>query len=365
MTDRITHLYAAMRQRGLDALALVPGPNMRYLTGLDFTTKLRLTTAILPLDGEPTLILPALEIERARAQTRGNLRILTWSDAEGPMPTLIRAAADLGLAGRSIGVENNVMRVFELRSLEVAAPSCAIADATPLINALRMVKDASEQAAMREAIRLIEATLHTTVAAMRPGMTELAVAEIWQAAVQATGCPPSFDLAVGSGPNGANPHHTNGQRQLQHGDLIVLDGGIYFEGYASDITRTVAVGKPDERALHVYELVRAANAAGRAACRPGATGDSIDQAARSVIEAGGYGPQFVHRTGHGLGIEIHEPPFIVGGNHEPILPGNTFTVEPGIYLPGVLGVRIEDDMLMTETDAVALTSFPRELISVG
>jgi Xaa-Pro aminopeptidase len=198
---------------------------------------------------------------------------------------------------------------------------------------------------------------------MHIGITELEVAEIWLAAIRASGHAPSFDLAVGSGPNGANPHHTNGTRQLQSGDLVVLDGGVFVDGYASDITRTIAVGQPNAEAVRIYELVREANAAGRAACTAGTTGEAIDQAARAIIEAGGYGPQFIHRTGHGLGIEIHEPPFIVGGSHEPLRPGTTFTVEPGIYLPGVVGVRIEDDMVITEDGAESLTSFPRELLS--
>jgi Xaa-Pro aminopeptidase len=364
-TTRIEQLRTHLHAQGLEALAAVPGANLQYLAGLDFSTKLRLTTLIIPLTGTPVLVLPALELERAKAQVRGEVQIITWSDSEGPTAALAKAAALTNLAGKRIGIEHNVMRVFELRGLEAAAPAIEIIDATPLLSAMRMTKDSAELAAMREAVRLIEQTLHETVAAMRVGMTERAVAEIWMNAIRATGCPPSFDVAVGSGPNGANPHHTNGERQLQNGDLVVLDGGVYFNGYASDITRTIAIGTPNAEALRIYELVLAANTAGRAACRPEATGAQIDLAARTIIEQGGYGPQFVHRTGHGLGMEIHEPPFIVGGSHEPLTPGMTFTVEPGIYLPGVVGVRIEDDMVITETGAESLTSFPRDLISIS
>jgi Xaa-Pro aminopeptidase len=364
-TTRIDQLRTHLQAQGLEALAAVPGANLHYLAGMDFSTKLRLTTLIIPLIGTPVLVLPALELERAKAQVRGEVQIITWSDGEGPTAALAKAAALTNLAGKRIGIEHNVMRVFELRGLEAAAPASEIIDATPLLSAMRMTKDSAELAAMREAVRLIEQTLHETIAAMRVGMTEQAVAEIWMNAIRATGCPPSFDVAVGSGPNGANPHHTNGERQLQDGDLVVLDGGVYFNGYASDITRTIAIGTPNAEALRIYELVLAANTAGRAACRPESTGAQIDLAARTIIEQGGYGPQFVHRTGHGLGMEIHEPPFIVGGSHEPLTPGMTFTVEPGIYLPGVVGVRIEDDMVITETGAESLTSFPRNLISIS
>jgi Xaa-Pro aminopeptidase len=361
--SRLDRLRAALRANSLDALVVVPGSNLFYLTGLRFTTKLRLTAAIIPADGEPSLVLPALELDRAKRELREAMPILTWGDAEGPTAALHKASAAANLAGKRIGIENTVMRVFELRGLEQAATGAEIIDATNLIAAMRMVKQPDELAAMREAVRLIEETLHHTVERMHAGITELEVEAIWARAIQAAGVQPSFGLAVGSGPNGANPHHTNGERQLQAGDLVVLDGGVYVDGYASDITRTIAVGAISEEARRIYDLVQAANAAGRAACVPGASGHSVDHAARLVIEQGGYGPAFIHRTGHGLGLDIHEPPFIVGGNHEPLPIGSTFTVEPGIYLTGKLGVRIEDDMVITADGAESLTSFERGLVT--
>jgi Xaa-Pro aminopeptidase len=257
------------------------------------------------------------------------------------------------------------MRVFELRGLEVAARGAQIEDATALLAGLRMVKDADELAAMREAVRIIEAALGQAIAQARAGMTERELAEIWERGIRTAGSLPSFDTTVGSGPNGASPHHANSERRLQPGDLVVLDGGAYYQGYASDITRTIAIGEPSAEARRIYQLVQAANAAGRAAAvLPGTTGTSIDQAARQVIEEGGYGPQFIHRTGHGLGLEVHEPPFIVAGSDAPLPTGTTFTVEPGIYVEGVCGVRIEDDMVITANGAESLTSFERDLIIV-
>lgn len=365
MTDRITRLQDVMREHNLDAVAVACGANLRYLAGLDMHTKIRLALALFPAAGQPALVLPAMEAPRAKAGARAPLRIYPWRDEDGPAAALQQAAADLGLAGARIGVEHTVMRVFELRALEAAAPGCVVSDATPALSALRMHKDAAELAAMRRAVQVIEDALRAALAQAHPGMTERALADIWEAGIRAAGCAPSFETTVASGPNGANPHHASGDRPLQPGDLVVLDGGAYYDGYASDITRTVAVRSISDEARRVYELVLAANAAGReAAARPGATGESIDAAARGVIAAGGYGERFIHRTGHGLGIDIHEPPFIVAGRREPLLPGATFTVEPGVYIPGLLGVRIEDDLVITPDGAETLTTFPRELIVI-
>jgi Xaa-Pro dipeptidase len=197
-------------------------------------------------------------------------------------------------------------------------------------------------------------------------MTERELAAIWDAEMNKAGGAPSFGTIVASGPNSANPHHSNGDRAFQSGDLIIMDGGAWHTGYASDITRTVALGEPSAEARRIYGLVQAANAAGRAAAaRPGASGASIDQAARQVIADGGYGPQFIHRTGHGLGLEVHEPPYIVGGSDDALIPGATFTIEPGVYVDGVGGVRIEDDVVVTEDGAESLTTFERDLIVVN
>ncbi|MEN9938396.1 MAG: hypothetical protein RLZZ387_4975 [Chloroflexota bacterium] len=365
MTNRLARLQDTMRARGLDAVAVACGANMFYLAGLDLHTKLRLTLALFPAEGQPALVLPAMEAPRAEAAARAPFKLYPWRDENGPADALAEAAADLGLAGRRIGVEHTVMRVFELRALEAAAPGCAVEDATPVLSSLRMVKDAEELVAMRQAVRVIEDALRAALEQARAGITERELADLWEQGIRAAGCTPSFDTTVASGPNGANPHHASGDRPLQPGDLVVLDGGAYYQGYASDITRTVAVGPVSDEARRVYDLVLAANEAGRAAAQQaGATGESIDAAARAVIDRGGYGPQFLHRTGHGLGIDIHEPPFIVAGSREPLPPGATFTVEPGIYLQGILGVRIEDDVVMTEGGAESLTTFPRDLITL-
>jgi Xaa-Pro dipeptidase len=325
----------------------------------------RLTVAFFPEAGEPAMVLPTLEAPRAQSQARFPIRFYTWDDAEGPYEALRRCVADLKLDGQRVGVEYTTMRVLELRGIEQAAPEVVVGDATPVLAQLRMAKDAAELAAMREAVRIIEDSLDAAIAQIRSGMTERELAAIWDAEMNKSGGMPSFTTIIAGGPNSANPHHSSGERAFQPGDLIIMDGGAWHEGYASDITRTVAIGEPSVEVRRIYELVQEANAAGRsAAAQPGASGASIDQAARRVIADGGYGAQFVHRTGHGLGLEVHEPPYIVGGSDDPLIPGATFTIEPGIYVAGVAGVRIEDDVVITEDGAESLTSFERDLIVV-
>jgi Xaa-Pro aminopeptidase len=317
------------------------------------------------------MVLPAMEVARARQSTQtapgaSRLQFFGWEDSEGPAAAVRQALAQ-ALPHRSatltLAVEYTSMRVLELRALEELLPGLHTIDATPLLAHLRMVKDEQELASMTEAVRMIELALHNTIKHIRPGMSELQLASIWKNEILATGAEgESFPCIVASGPNSANPHHHNSSRPFQSGDLIILDGGVLHEGYASDITRTIALGSPDATARHIYELVLAANTAGRAAVRPGVSGEQIDRAARQVINDGGYGDYFLHRTGHGLGLECHELPNIVAGSTAPLQPGTTFTIEPGIYIPQTGGVRIEDDVVVTADGGSSLTSFERELM---
>lgn len=367
--DRLSRVVAELRNRRWGALVLMPDANLRYLSGLKFHHGKRLTLAIVPADGAPPcFVIPALELNQAQAKTQIPMRFFPWSDAAGPAEALRDALATaIGpeLRGRPIGVEYTAMRVMELRALEAALPDLRTVDAIPLLSELRMVKDAQELALMTEAVRIIEVALANAIAQIGPGMTERRLSKIISEEVAAAGGEgETFENIVASGPHGASPHHSNTDRAFQPGDLIIIDCGALYGGYGSDITRTIAYGEPDEEARRVYELVKRANAAGCAASRPEATGTEIDAAARRVIAEGGYGEHFIHRTGHGLGLEGHELPNIVAGSDEPLAPGTTFTVEPGIYLPGKLGVRIEDNLVITASGARSLTSFERELIVI-
>jgi Xaa-Pro aminopeptidase len=375
--QRINRLAEDMAGLGLDALALMPSTNLRYFTSLEFHPGKRLTLAFFaPESGRFALALPALEALAVRdnlpTHLAGRLSLHTWTDAEGHGEALATALHHVA-AGRGrlrLGIENLVMRVMELRALEATGREigCAVdvVDATPLLSALRMVKDAEEIAALSEAARIVEAALARTVERIRPGMTERQLAAFCANAIlEEGGEGESFESFVGAGPNTANPHHLVGDRPCQPGDLILIDCGAVCRGYASDITRTFALGEPGERARQIYEVVQRANGAGRAAARAGRTGEEIDRAARSVIEVAGYGDDFPHRLGHGLGLEVnpcHEPPDLVAGSREPLPAGTVVTIEPGVYLPGFGGVRIEDMVLLTEDGNRCLTSYPRDLM---
>ncbi|GIV95805.1 MAG: peptidase M24 [Herpetosiphonaceae bacterium] len=363
--QRFKRLQQALREAGADVVAIVPGANLFYLAGLTIHLSERLSIALFTADGRAAMVLPDLERPRAAQEARIGIDFYSWRDDEGFAPALERCCADLGLHKKRVAVEYGAMRVLELRALEQPA-AVETFDATPLLASLRMVKDQDELAAMRQAVHIVEVGLRAAIEAIRPGITEREVAAVWERAMAEAGAErPSFKTIIASGPNSANPHHTTSDRRLQAGDLVILDGGALYKGYCSDITRTVAVGHISEEARRIYETVLAANAAGRAAVRPGASGAEIDHAARSVIEQAGYGPAFVHRTGHGLGIEIHEPPYLHAGSRDPLPIGATFTVEPGIYLEGIGGVRIEDNVVIIEDGGESLTTFPRDLIIVG
>jgi len=258
------------------------------------------------------------------------------------------------------------MRVLELELLQRYAPGVSIAHAEPVMGTLRMHKDEEELNTMRRAIEVAEKAMRRMMPRIRIGMTEKQIAAMLTQFLMEGGADTvPFGPIVSAGPNSASPHAVPTDRPLQAGDLLVIDWGAYVDGYPSDITRTFAVGELDAELVRVYHTVRQANEQGRQAARPGATGRDVDRAARGVITDAGYGNYFIHRTGHGLGLEVHEPPFMMEDNTDPLETGMVFTVEPGIYLPDRGGVRIEDDVVVTADGHTCLTSFPRDLITVG
>ncbi len=336
--SRLERVTAALRARRMAGLALMPDANLTYLTGLTFHHGKRLTLAIFPADGaQPCFIIPALEQSRVEASSSIPMRYFPWADADGPADAAragLEAALGPQLRGLPLGVEYTALRVMELRGLEAALPGLQVADASELLAELRMAKDAAELEVMEQAARIVEDGLARAIAQIRVGMTERQLSKIVSEEIIAAGGEgESFENIIAAGPNGANPHHSNGERPFAPGDLIIIDCGARYRGYISDTTRTVALGEPSAEARAVYELVRRANEAGKAAARPEATGAEIDAATRQVIAAGGYGEYFIHRTGHGIGLEVHELPNIVAGSDEPLAPGTTFTVEPGILHP--------------------------------
>jgi Xaa-Pro dipeptidase len=363
---RLERLTDQILAHGLDGIALIPGPNMLYLSGMHMWPSERPTVLFLPADDDPAIIIPTLEAMKARDVGIPAERIFDWNDAEGYHGAFQRACAGLELTDYMLGVESLHMRVLELQLLQRYAPGLQIAHADGALAALRGVKDAAEIAAMEKAIAIAEAALRRIINRVRPGMNERQVAAMLTTELLSSGAERiAFGPIVSAGPNSASPHATPTDRVLQRGDLLVVDWGVYVDDYPSDLTRTFAVGEVEPELRRIYEVVRLANEAARAAVRPGVTGRQIDQAARDVIDGAGYGEYFIHRTGHGLGLEIHESPDASPTNTSPLVPGNVFTIEPGIYLPGRGGVRIEDNIVVTESGGRSLSSYPREWTVIG
>jgi Xaa-Pro dipeptidase len=367
-TSRLESLRGLQMSNGVECVALVPGANLRYFTGLTTHLSERPTVAFIPVEGPPAVLLPVLEAPAAQAHLPPETRMFTYSDEEGHEPAFYRVAEALHLAGTRVGVEYLAMRVLEMRRIEQAAAGCRLLATEPWLPQLRMHKDETEIAHMRRAIEIAERAMQRLLdkGAIRVGRTELEVAADLQVAMlREGGQGEAFTPIVVAGPNSASPHASPSDHPLAKGDWVVIDWGTIYEGYRSDITRTFVLGAPTADMKRIYETVLAANQSGKLAARPGTAAQEVDRAARRVISLAGYGEYFIHRVGHGLGLETHEPPYMVEGNLELLRPGMTFTVEPGIYLPGVAGVRIEDNVVVTEDGVETLTSLSRELISLG
>jgi Xaa-Pro aminopeptidase len=364
MTDaRMQRLQAEMEKSGLELVALIPGPNLLYLSGLSFHLMERPVVALIPREGMAALVLPELEAAKVAASRFPFIPFPYGEDADSRAGAFTAIAKRMKLGAQKVAVEYLRMRLLELRLLEKAAPEVATTDAGPLMASLRMAKDDTEIEAMREAVRIAERGFEATLPAMRVGAREREIAAELTLQMLRAGSDSELPFApiVASGPNSALPHAIPGDRALQAGDLVIIDWGASHRGYFSDLTRTLAIGTLSEELRAVYAAVRRANQAGREAVRPGASAGEVDAAARTVIKQAGYGERFIHRTGHGLGLEAHEEPYINEGSNLLLAPGMTFTIEPGVYLQGTGGVRIEDNLVVTTQGGESLSHYSREL----
>jgi len=361
--SRLDHLYQLMAESDLDGVVLNPGPSLTYLTGLNFHLMERPTVLLILPPAVPTLILPELELSKVET-SRISLDPVTFGDNPLEWNQIFQNTAEhLKLDGKKIGVEPTRLRYLELSYLQNSAKEVKFVAGDKAFGHLRLQKDAEELAAMSQAVRIAQNALDATLPSVKPGITERELAAELSVNLLRAGSDAElpFSPIVASGPNSANPHAVPGDRALARGDLLLFDWGAMAHGYASDITRTFAIGEISPDFQQIYDLVLAANAAGRKAGRIGAAAGTVDQAARGVIQQGGYGKYFTHRTGHGLGMEAHESPYMYGENEQVLAEGMVYTVEPGIYLPGVGGVRIEDDVVVTTNGALSLTDYPRDL----
>jgi Xaa-Pro dipeptidase len=365
--SRFDQLNASLRTSDLDAVVLNPGPTLTHLTGLHFHLMERPVVLLYAKDQDPAIVLPELELQKV-ASLPYKLHVFPYSENPSEWDGAFRKAAQtLGLDGKRIGVEPRQLRLLEFRHVKAGAPEADYPDASEALSSLRLKKDQTEIEAMRRAVKIAQDALEAAIPLIKIGMTEKELSSELVVQLLRHGSEPELPFApiVSGGPNAANPHASPSERKLQAGDLLVVDWGATYDGYISDLTRTFAVGEVDDEYKKIHEIVQQANAAGRAAGKPGVPCASVDSAARDVIEKAGYGLYFTHRTGHGIGMEGHEEPYMRGDNMQLLEAGMAFTVEPGIYLPNRNGVRIEDNVVITETGADVLSDMPRALRVVG
>jgi D-alanyl-D-alanine dipeptidase len=356
---RMERARAEMARQGVDVLFVTPSSDLTYLLGYPAHASERMTLLCVPREGEPFVVAPTLEAGRLSGR-RDVVDVHAWNETESPseMTARLLERAD----GATIGVSDQTWAVFLLRLRDVI-PGARFVSGNTVLRELRMVKDAHEIALLREAGRRTDIVWNRFVEECTlAGRGEREIAGDLQRLQREEGMDVGGFLIVGSGPNSASPHHMTSARVVQEGDAVVFDFGSTREHYWSDITRTVHVGQPSDEFRRVYDVVLEANRAARAAVRPGVACEAIDRAARDVIEAAGYGEFFIHRVGHGLGLDGHEEPYMVEGNDLPLRPGMVFSDEPGVYIPNRFGVRIEDILVVTDDGAESFNDARRDLV---
>jgi Xaa-Pro aminopeptidase len=359
--DRLARAAKETAAANLDALVITPSPDLLYLVGYDAPLLERLTALIARPDGSHLMIVPELERPRAAASPAGALLdIEMWRDGEDPFEVVARVLPD----GKTFGAADR-MWAMHLLGLQKALPVSSFVLASTVMTRLRIRKDEGEIQFLGRAGRSADESFNRITREGLGGRAEEDVSRRLSELLVETGCESAAFAIVGSGPNGASPHHDAGDRTIRAGDVVVLDFGGRVGGYCSDMTRTVSVGESTVEAKEAHEIVRQAQEAAFQAVKPGIRAEAIDRAARQVISDAGYGDHFIHRTGHGIGLEEHEHPYIVEGNSELLEPGMCFSIEPGIYLEGRFGVRIEDIVTVTEDGATRLNHAPRDLTVVA
>jgi Xaa-Pro aminopeptidase len=361
---RLAQLAALATAGGVDAVLVAPGPDLRYLTGYDAKPLERLTCLVVPAVGTPVLVVPTLERAAAQASPAGDLTIIDFGETDDAYAGVAGILEAQGTTAARVAVDN-LMWAEKLLAFQRALPAATIRLAGEFIVELRIRKSPEEVAALRAAGAAIDSVHARMGEWLRPGRTEAAVAADIADAILAAGHATVDFTIVGSGPNGASPHHDSSERVIEAGDPVVVDiGGTMPSGYCSDSTRTYVTGGADalpDGFADYYTVLQRAQDAACAHARPGVTCASVDEAARSIIRDAGFGEFFIHRTGHGIGLQGHEDPYIVLGNERLLEPGMAFSIEPGIYLPGRHGARIEDILVCTDNGAERLNTTSRDL----
>jgi Xaa-Pro aminopeptidase len=357
--ERLARAAGAAGERQMDAILVTPSSDYRYLLGYDAPPLERLTCLIVRPDAGPTLVLPHLEEPLARHQLGAladEIDLRTWEETEDPF-TLVGEV----LSTRSrVAVQDQMWARFVLR-LRAALDGADLVEAGPALNVLRRTKSPEEIERLRTAAEAADRAMDAITSQRLSGRTEAAVAAVIRELLRSAGHDEADWAIVASGPNAASPHHTPGERLIAEGDSIVLDIGGTANGYASDTTRTAYVGVPPEEFQDLFAVLQEAQAAACDAVKPGIAARDVDRVARAIIADAGYGPLFTHRTGHGIGLETHEEPYLVESNPEPLREGDAFSVEPGIYVDGRWGARIEDIVVCTADGGERLNRSSRDL----
>ena len=364
--ERLARLSALVADRGVDGVLVGVGPDLEYLTGYRAMPLERLTMLVVPAVGAPLLVVPLLERPAAEAELRATVEIATWGETDDPYAVVLgRVPTSAG----EIAVSDRLWASHLLR-LQAARPAARWSSASRVLRELRMVKDEDEIELLRRAAHAADRVVAQIAGGRLVGRTEADVAREVRERLLAEGHDEAHFAIVGSGPISASQHHEASERVIRAGEPIVLDIGGTLAGYGSDITRTLWVTSgddakgPDEAFLHLFELVREAQAEGASAARAGVPAEEVDRVARRIIEAGGHGEHFMHRLGHGIGLEGHEEPYLVAGNAEPLEVGHAFSIEPGIYLEGRYGARIEDIVVCGPDGPIVLNEASRDLYVV-
>lgn len=355
--ERLERAQREMARQGIDLLLIGPSSDLFYLIGYDAHLSERLNLLGLRQEGKPFLVLPVLEAPLAQ-RAKDLVEMHAWGETESPSELVAKLVGPV--AGQTIGVGDQLWSGFLLK-LQAAMPEANWQSALPVMRPLRVQKDERELELLAEVARRTDEAWHEFIeGGPISGLTETQAMERLASLMQKRGLSGGFGICA-SGPNSASPHHHTGDRTIERGDVVIFDWGSTLEGYHSDVTRTVVVGEPTEEFRKVYDIVRRANQATLEAVKPGVACQDLDKVARDLITAEGYGDAFLHRVGHGLGLDVHEEPYLVGGNETPLAEGMVFSDEPGIYLEGRFGVRIEDTVVCTSDGGRRLNEATREL----
>ncbi len=352
-----------MKEKGIQALLLSPSANMFYLTGFQTFPGERLLVSILTDSGKCIFVVPKLYESEVKEKATYD-ELYSWNDTQNPIELLMAVADKHGIGNGCAAIEET-MWFAAFDKINQAFENMDYVHAAEVIGALRQCKNEIEAEKMRKASQAADLALSNIINEIKPGMKECEVRDMLEAEMKKLGASgPSFPTIIGSGPNSALPHHGTGERVLQEGDALVMDFGCLLNNYCSDTTRTVVVGKASEKFKSVYAILKQAQQLAIDTVRPGVKACEVDYAARKHIADNGYGEYFIHRTGHGIGLEVHETPYITESNEVILEPGMIFSIEPGIYLEGEFGIRIEDLVMVTENGVEVLNQFGKELLEV-